>query len=77
MLDSPSQHESELVAEDGSDRCDGWTFVVAAEVDSALIRVCFVEAGIAAGYEQLEGGEREVGGVIAMAGGRWACHHLK
>tara|TARA_R110002003_G_scaffold2468_1_gene24366 strand:- start:194 stop:373 length:180 start_codon:yes stop_codon:yes gene_type:complete len=55
----------------------GATFLTAAEVANALVVVRFVEDGIAAGSEQLEEGEWGVGDAMAVAGGGWACHHLK
>ena len=73
VLESPSQHESGSVAEDGLDRCDGWSF----RVGATLVAVDVANALIAAGSEQLEEGEGGAGEPIAMAGGEWAFHHFK
>jgi hypothetical protein len=43
--------------------------LIAVEVANALVVVCFVEDGIAAGSKQLEEEEGGVGEVMAMAGG--------
>jgi hypothetical protein len=73
VLESPSQHESESIAEKGLDRCGGWSFCVGA---TFLVAVEVAKTLIAAGSEQLEEGEG-VGEAIAMAVGGWACHHFE
>lgn len=74
LVESSSQHESELVAENGLDRRDGQSFRVEAMF---LVEVEVANTLIAARNEQSKGGEGREGEAIAMAKGGWPCHHFK